>query len=57
MEPADFCHALRTHDTSLKVPATSTIGTIILISKLFHNPVLKGHGFSHAAREQEDRGL
>jgi hypothetical protein len=25
--------------------------------KLFHNPVLKGHGFSHAAKEQEDRGL
>jgi hypothetical protein len=25
--------------------------------KLFHNPVLKGHGFSHAAKQQEDRGL
>ncbi|MDR3773342.1 MAG: hypothetical protein P4L26_08345, partial [Terracidiphilus sp.] len=25
--------------------------------KLFHNPVLKGHGFSRAATEQENRGL
>jgi hypothetical protein len=25
--------------------------------KPFHNTALKGHGFSHAAKEQEDRGL
>jgi hypothetical protein len=25
--------------------------------KLFHNPVLKGHGFSRADTEQQNRGL
>jgi hypothetical protein len=35
----------------------ANVGCASMNSKLFHNPVLKGHGFSHAAKEQEDRGL
>jgi hypothetical protein len=35
----------------------ANVGCASMSWKLFHNAVLKGHGFRHAAREQKDRGL
>jgi hypothetical protein len=38
-------------------PDRSAFGIAVNLYKLFNNLVLKGHGFSHAAMEQENRGL